>query len=93
MVDRSAGLAILGVRDMTPGTSFTGMHVDAEECGGRPHRWFVYWSNGSGNRSSTTTDRFGARTVSISRQFMTSLGQPIGVLPYESRERNCLRRH
>ncbi len=50
MVDRSAGLAILGVRDMTPGTSFTGMHVDAEECGGRPHRWFVYWSNGSGNR-------------------------------------------
>jgi hypothetical protein len=36
-----------GVRDMAPGTTFTARHIDPEECGGIPTRWFVYWSEGN----------------------------------------------
>jgi hypothetical protein len=43
-------MAIPGVRDMTPGSVFTAMHKDRGECGGIEHRWFVYWSQGNGNR-------------------------------------------
>jgi len=39
--------SIPGVRDMAPGTTFTARHIDPEECGGIPTRWFVFWSDGN----------------------------------------------